>query len=164
MRWQNFKLLPNREESTVVHRGLSPDSVRLCADGQPLFAGWRWARLPRALTIADRVPGDHGSYTAPEVRANGLAFADARSDIYSLSKVLSDLFRSDDVDFVNAMSALEAGVAEEPSARSPAIEIVELLELVARLPAPPHHHHPPSAGMRGISSTGSTVAIESCHS
>jgi hypothetical protein len=106
------------EGQTVVHRALTPDSVRVRADGQALFAGWRWARLPRALSIAEHAPAVDSSYAAPEVRKNGLAFADARSDVYSLSKVLLDLFGGNDADAANARSALDAGLAEEPSARA----------------------------------------------
>jgi serine/threonine protein kinase len=128
------------EGQTVVHRALIPDNVRVRADGQPLFAGWRWARLPRALSIAEHAPGVDSAYAAPEVRKNGLAFADARSDVYSLSRVLLNLFGGDDARAANARSALEPGLLEEPSARASANEIAEMLDLVAQppaLPAPP---------------------------
>ena len=122
---------------TIVHRGLTPDSVRVRADGQPLFSGWRWARLRKILTIAEHAPSFESSYTAPEVRQNGLAFADARSDVYSLSKVLLNLFR--DTHDTNIRSALEMGISDEASGRATATEIAEMLEVIAEpltLPAP----------------------------
>jgi serine/threonine protein kinase len=89
------------------------------------------------LSIAEHAPAVDSSYAAPEVRKNGLAFADARSDVYSLSKVLLDLFGGDDADAANARSALDAGLAEEPSARASAKDIAEMLDLVAQPPALP---------------------------
>jgi hypothetical protein len=38
---------PTSDGETLVHRSLTPDSVRARSDGRPLFAGWRWARLPK---------------------------------------------------------------------------------------------------------------------
>jgi serine/threonine protein kinase len=120
----------------VIHRALSPETVRVRADGQALFAGWRKARLPRAVSIAEFTSGLADSYSAPEIRTNGLAFADFRSDVYSLSKVLMDIFSDDDREGAEAKSALQAGIAEEPSARTAASELAEMLELVAQPPLP----------------------------
>ena len=92
------------DSQAVIHRALTPESVRVRADGRPLFAGWRWARLPEAKTIT----GAHGpeaqdDYAAPEVQKNGLAFADARSDVYSLCKVLRELFTGADAEVVGSL-------------------------------------------------------------
>jgi len=122
------------EGQAVVHRALTPENVRVRADGQALFAGWRWAKLPRALSIAEHSPPVESLYAAPEVRKNGLAFADARSDVYSLSKVLSDLFTGDDSEAEGARSVLETGLTEDPTARAPAIDIAEMLDLVQLIP------------------------------
>lgn len=133
------------EGRTIVHRDLTPDSVRVRADGQPLFAGWRWAKLPRALSIAEHASGVDSLYAAPEVRKNGIAFADARSDVYSLSMVLFDLFGGDNSSSMEARIALKAGLSEEPSTRASANDIAEMLDLVAQPPVPPA---PPSIPQR----------------
>ena len=57
----------------LIHRALNPASVRVRANGAPLFGGWRWARLPFGQTIAPGpAPDNAPRYTAPEVGANGL--------------------------------------------------------------------------------------------
>jgi hypothetical protein len=122
------------EAQTVVHRALTPDSVRVRADGKPLFAGWRWARLPDAKTIT----GPHGpeaqdAYAAPEVRHSGLAFADTRSDVYSLCKVLQDAFAGADTEAEAARNVLAAGLADDPSQRAAPDFIAAELEALAPL-------------------------------
>jgi hypothetical protein len=53
----------------VVHRALTPESVRIRADGRPLFAGWRWARLPEAKTITGpQGPEAQDEYQLPRCR------------------------------------------------------------------------------------------------
>ena len=97
--WLHFARLselhaPSDPEMTpVVHRGLSPNSIQVRHDNTPLFSGWRWARLPDAQTITAPTDSRHSSdpYAAPEVGKNGLSFADARSDVYSLCKALLDV-------------------------------------------------------------------------
>jgi serine/threonine protein kinase len=120
----------------VVHRALTPDSVRVRADGKPLFAGWRWARLPEAKTIT----GPHGpeaqdAYAAPEVRENGLAVADTRSDVYSLCKVLSEVFTDADAEGKAARDVLAAGIADDSSQRLAPGLIAEELAALAQPPS-----------------------------
>lgn len=118
----------------VVHRGLTPESVRVRADGRPLFAGWRWARLPEAQTISGSTghePPDE--YAAPEVRKNGLAFADARSDVYSLCKVLCGAFCGTEAEA--ARNVLNSGMADDPSARSAPVHIAAQLDSLTRPPS-----------------------------
>ncbi len=112
------------EMTPVVHRGLSPDSIQVRRDNTPLFSGWRWARLPGAQTIIGPTDSRHSSdpYAAPEVRKNGLSFADARSDVYSLSKALLDVLPPTEE---NALfrGALQEGIEEDPQKR-PSAELI----------------------------------------
>lgn len=141
----DLQTISESDGQAVLHRDLTPESVRVRADGQPLFSGWRWARLPRALSIAEHAPGIDSEYSAPEVRKNGLAFADMSSDVYSLSKVLLGLFISDDLLAVEARNALQAGLTDEAATRASAREIAEMLDLLAQPSAPPA---PPEAPQR----------------
>ena len=76
----------------LIHRALDSETVRVRADGSPLFAGWRWARLPLSQTIAPgSAPVVDSRYAAPEVRNGGLATALPSSDVYSLCVVLTEL-------------------------------------------------------------------------
>jgi len=127
----------------VIHRALSPDTVRVRADNQALFAGWRKARLPRALSIAQLTTGISDSYAAPEVRKLGLGFADYRSDVYSLSKVLTDLFAGDSSLAIDVRSVLQTGAAEEPGVRATAKEVAELLKVIAEPHTPTVAHSMP---------------------
>lgn len=128
---------PTDDGETVVHRALTSESVRIRADGRPLFAGWRWARLPKAETIAGNQPDTNDdAYAAPEVRANGLATADVRSDVYSLCKVLSELFVGDEASAIEARAALQLGLSADPALRRSADEIGKDLAVLAEPLAP----------------------------
>jgi hypothetical protein len=117
----------------VVHRALTPESVRVRADGKPLFAGWRWARLPEAKTITGpQRPEAQDDYAAPEVRASGLSLADTRSDVYSLCKVLQEAFTSADAEAEAVRGVLAAGTADDPSQRAAPGVIAAELETLAR--------------------------------
>jgi hypothetical protein len=129
----------------VVHRALTPNSVRVRADGRPLFAGWRWARLPEAKTISGpQGPEAQDAYAAPEVQENGLAFADTRSDVYSICKALHEVFADADADGKAARGILAAGMADDPSQRLPAGLIAEEL---AGLAQPPNAEVPPPGAL-----------------
>ena len=114
---------------TVIHRNLTPDTIRVRADGAPLFAGWRWARLPFAQTIA---PGPmhevYDEFTAPEVRAQGLTAALAASDVYSLCKSFLTVAIGGGGAADALRSALALGLDEDPSLRGAPTEIAELIE------------------------------------
>jgi hypothetical protein len=114
---------------TVIHRNLTPDTIRVRADGAPLFAGWRWARLPFAQTIA---PGPmhevYDEFTAPEVRAQGLTAALAASDVYSLCKSLLTVAIGGGGAADTLRSALTLGLDEDPFRRGAPTEIAELIE------------------------------------
>jgi serine/threonine protein kinase len=122
----------------VIHRGLTPDSVQVRADGRPLFAGWRWARLPQAQTITGATaPEVLDHYAAPEVRQGGLAVADVRSDVYSLCRVLSELFTETDPQGRYAKLALSSGLNDDPAKRSTATDIAGALEGLVVPAVPP---------------------------
>ena len=117
---------------TVVHRGLNPDSVRVRADGAPLFSGWRWARLPVAQTITSAgAPEAQDDYAAPEVRARGLAAAGPASDVYSLCKTLLKAIPDDGRGAHELKSALALGLEDDPSRRPAPDDIAELIEMGA---------------------------------
>jgi serine/threonine protein kinase len=130
---------PTADGETLVHRALTSESVRVRADGRPLFAGWRWARLPKSETIAGNHPDAAGdSYAAPEVRAHGLATADIRSDVYSLCTTLLELFTSGSTTAIAAGDILKRGLSDDPPARPSAEEIARALGQLAEPPVPPN--------------------------
>ncbi len=67
----------------IVHRRISPRTLRVRHNGQPLFTDFSLARLAEAQTISSSPASFSGDepFVAPEVLQGGLAAADARSDI-----------------------------------------------------------------------------------
>jgi hypothetical protein len=116
----------------VLHRDLNPDTIRVRSDGAPLFAGWRWARLPSAETIASaRPPEAHDPFAAPEIRTHGLTAATTSSDVYSLCKTLLQSLPTE-ADVATALrSALALGLDEDPRQRATAHDIAELINTEA---------------------------------
>ncbi|MCJ2031317.1 NERD domain-containing protein [Methylobacterium sp. J-043] len=107
----------------LVHRALDNHCIRIRADGTPLFAGWRWARLAPAQTVSGDAADDIGAYAAPEVTSGGLAAATPASDVFSLCKVLLEASCDND----EMAELLKMGLAHDPSARPTALEFVDFL-------------------------------------
>lgn len=125
-------------DQPMLHRNLTPATLLVKHDNSPILIGFDHARIPAQATVTptpQEVVND--PTTAPEVRAQGLAGADQRSDVYSLCACLYTLF--DAAADHDVASALARGMAEEPSARSTLSELNAALArlLGERPPAPP---------------------------
>jgi len=86
--------------------------------------------------------GEYVATVAPEVRAQGLAAADQRSDLYSLCACLNHLFLGQNDDLSRqAAERLERGLANEPERRCTMRDLEaalsELLGESVPLPPPP---------------------------
>jgi serine/threonine protein kinase len=113
-------------DGPLLHRALDAESLRVRADNSPLFAGWRWARLTPAQTVAEGQSDDQlGAYAAPEIKIGGLAAATPKSDLYSLCAVLAELFDETDEDL---RSILLLGCDSEPTRRPTVGDLLDLLE------------------------------------
>lgn len=120
----------------LLHRAISPDTLKVKANGRPLFTAFELARIVGADTISLGAPKPTGDYVAPEVNAGGLSVADARSDGYSLCKTLQALFLPLGGRGSEVVQWLGLGCAESPSNRESLIEIAKVLERnTARGPA-----------------------------
>ncbi|MDO9225284.1 MAG: NERD domain-containing protein kinase family protein [Pseudomonadota bacterium] len=114
----------------LVHRRITPQTLRVRHNGRPLFTDFSVARLDQALTIS-LAPEDFGEdtpYVAPEVRQGGLAAADARSDIYALCASLMPLFAGDEARAREARQFLEQGCAQNPEGRESLADLAAVLE------------------------------------
>jgi serine/threonine protein kinase len=138
-----LQLTGEEGDEPLIHRTINPRHVRVRANNTPLFAGWRWARLPASNTIAPDSVAIQDPYAAPEVQSGGLAAAVPASDVYSLCAVLRELFgagRSEDGEF---RDVLALGLDEDPAKRWSAFSIAEQIdssqgvEASASVPAPP---------------------------
>lgn len=114
----------------ILHRHITPLTLRVRHNGRPLFTDFSLARLDRALTIS-HVPMDFGEdapYVGPEVHQGGLAAADARSDVFALCASLMTLFLSEEPRGREAREFLEQGCALNPEGRESLVELASVLE------------------------------------
>lgn len=114
----------------IVHRHITPHTLRVRHNGRPLFTDFSLTRLDQALTIS-LAPIDFGEdapYVAPEVRQGGLVVADARSDVYSLCASLMTLFADDESRAGEARAFLEQGCAQNPEGRESLADLAAVLE------------------------------------
>lgn len=125
------------DDQLMLHRNLTPATVLVKHDNSPILTGFDQARIPAETTVSPAAQQHWDQATAPEVRAQGLAAADSRSDVYSLCASLSTLF--DEAADHAAASALAQGAADDPTARSTLAELNAALArlLGEKLPAPP---------------------------
>ncbi len=132
-------------DEALVHRNLTQQTILVRYDNTPIFTGFDRTRIPSGISVASSTPptGCCPDSHAPEVRAQGLAAADQRSDVYSICTCLRGLF-ADQTDRLctRAIQVLNSGQAENPEHRNslPNLErsLSELLgDSVPPLPAPP---------------------------
>lgn len=109
-----------------VHRHISPQSLLVGANNQPVFTDFDLARISGSMTLSPnaKLSEADAGFAAPEAVAQGLGGSDQRSDVYSLCKTLSSLFTSSESEpAVKTLLLLEQGMAEEPSKRSALAEL-----------------------------------------
>jgi len=114
----------------IVHRHITPQTVRVRHNGCPLFTDFSLARLDQASTIS-LAPTDFGQdspYVAPEVRQDGLAAADARSDVFALCASLMTLFPGEEPRARETREFLEQGCALNSEGRESLAELAAVLE------------------------------------
>jgi serine/threonine protein kinase len=104
----------------VVHRNLNGSTIRVRANGNPIFTGLNLAKLADATTIASNVEQENVDqcFIAPEVLKAGLGVADTRSDVYSLCASLKLLFEGSSDLYDKANAVLDKGIVAEPAKRS----------------------------------------------
>ena len=113
-------------------------------DNTPILTGFERSKVPSEISVVSSgVPAEHQATFAPEVRSQGLAAADQRSDVYSLCACLAHVFneRADGLGR-QAAAAVARGHAEQPHERDTldALDAAlgELLgESIPLPPAPP---------------------------
>ncbi len=130
------------DDAPILHRNLTPETVLVRHDNTPIFTGFELSKIPSQLSVASAGPpsGEWPSSTAPEVRAQGLHAADARSDHYALCASLRVLFEGrDDEASCQALDVLASGMTDDSSQRSdPSALDARLSELLGESPpAPP---------------------------
>ena len=114
----------------IVHRRLTPATVRVRHNGSPLFTDFSLSRLADAPTISGAISpaSEDQSYLAPEVRRDGFAAGDARADVFSLCATLKTLFSGIDARATEVCDFLELGCTAEPEDRESLIELAGVLD------------------------------------
>ncbi|MDA1055755.1 MAG: NERD domain-containing serine/threonine-protein kinase [Planctomycetota bacterium] len=103
-----------------VHRHITPTTLLVGANDQPIFTEFDLARISGSITLSPtaKIPSDSAPFAAPEAVVGGLGVADQRSDVFSLCKTLRELFKdAEDDESVAALLKLESGMAEQPENR-----------------------------------------------
>ena len=122
---QEFHRPHDPQVGPTLHRQLTPRSLRVRHNNQPLFTELDLTRLHDASTVAP-VRHDFGNlapFYAPEVREGGLAVADTRSDTFGLCASLVTLFDAADPQAAEVRSILSPGCAADPRER-PTLDVL----------------------------------------
>ena len=126
----------------ILHRCLSPDSIHIKANGQPIFTELNLAKLPDGSISPYTVsfPGKE-QYVAPEILKDGIGVADSRSDIYSLCKSLYILFDGKERDSLHSQELLEKGFTENPDNRISLEQLAEEFDILLQEKIQPGIEH-----------------------
>ncbi|MHC2068135.1 protein kinase domain-containing protein [Bremerella sp. T1] len=120
----------NLQDVQFVHRHISPSSLLVGANDQPIFTDFDLSRISASKTLSPNAklnPAD-ADFAAPEVVTHGIGGADQRSDIYSLCMTLRTLFQDNGSDAaISASITLEEGMTDEPSKRLSLPELIQSL-------------------------------------
>ena len=129
----------------LLHRRLTPASLRVRHNGQPLFTDFSLSRLADAQSISAAAVnfGALTPYVAPEVQQGGLAAATVHSDTYALCASLATLFEMEEPLAQPVRDILARGAQPNPSDRPALNELAATLEAlqgveppIPALPAP----------------------------
>ena len=133
---QEFHRPQDPQVGPALHRQLTPRSLRVRHNNQPLFTELNLTRLQDAVTVAPtRLDcGELAHFFAPEVRAGGLGVADTRSDTFGLCASLLLLFDGTDPLSRGIAPVLEAGCAPAPADRSTLDAVAARLAALAAAP------------------------------
>jgi serine/threonine protein kinase len=108
------------KDEHIIHRNLTTRTILVKHDNSAILTGFERAKIPAEPTVASTSLSNlrQLSMIAPEVRAQGLAAADSRSDVYSLCACLSQLFKDSSDDVSRQATELFAdGLIEDPGNR-----------------------------------------------
>ncbi|HEX8565190.1 MAG TPA: protein kinase [Pyrinomonadaceae bacterium] len=79
----------------ILHRNLTPETIHVRSNNEPLLTQLHLAKLPGANTVAAAAPHNYAGleqFFAPEVLAQGIGASSKASDVYSLCASLSVIF------------------------------------------------------------------------
>ena len=118
------------EQSQLLHRQITPETMRVRHDGRPLFTDFSLSRLTDATTVSTAAVefGAMAPFVAPELQTGGLTAATARSDVYALCATLATIFEGDNPLAKQAHQYLLQGCSAEPEQRASLTDLAAELE------------------------------------
>ncbi|MEQ8223549.1 MAG: protein kinase, partial [Candidatus Eremiobacterota bacterium] len=124
----------NNFDETVLHRNITPETIRVRSNNEPIFTRFQFARIVGSVTITGFIAPEFKGiedFVAPEVLSSGLGACTEESDIYSLCKTLYVIFK-DKGDFSSVkevLHILSCGTNSDPFKRASLQEIRENFDL-----------------------------------
>jgi serine/threonine protein kinase len=129
--------LDNEPREPILHRNLTPNSIRVRSNDEPLLTQLHLAKLPAAQTVASAASSEFSgreTFVAPEVLKDGIGASSLASDIFGLCASLRILFEGapsvdeDERKFASqVLDVLHSGLREHPAERSSLPELHDLL-------------------------------------
>ena len=118
------------DSGRFAHRRISPVTLLVGADNQPIFTGFDLSRISDTMTVSPGVVvSTKTAWVAPEVKAQGFANADKRSDVYALCGTLRLLFENtSDLAAQDAILTLMLGLEAAPNQRQSLASIASGLD------------------------------------
>ncbi|MGH7965525.1 MAG: NERD domain-containing protein, partial [Candidatus Binatia bacterium] len=107
-------------DGPILHSNLTPHSIHVRSNGEPLLTQLHGAKLSGATTVAGIVELEgQEQFVAPEVLTGGIGASTIASDIHALCASLRILFEGsvNDPQANRASEVLATGIAEDPSQR-----------------------------------------------
>jgi serine/threonine protein kinase len=125
----------DQDDTKIVHRNLSPETILVGARNKPIFTGFDVARAEFTCTLPPkRIDAQTQMWIAPELAGEDLSKASVASDVYSLCASLKTAFKEN----TEIYSLLHKGLAAEPESRISVTELKagleNLLKPAAELP------------------------------
>jgi serine/threonine protein kinase len=132
----------NEDDTQIVHRNLSPESILVGPKNRPIFTGFDVARAEFTRTLPPmRIDAQPPEWIAPELAGEDLSKASICSDVYSLCVSLKSALTGDTaVDLL-----LSKGLVADPGARISAFDLKAEMELLLKpvVAAAPRHNAEP---------------------
>lgn len=129
----------------ILHRNLTPETIHVRSNNEPLLTHLHLAKIPGAQTVAAAAPGDYTNlekYFAPEVQARGIGASSMASDVYSLCASLGVIFSDAPEAFKSPITdeilkVLQSGLDSDPTKRARLEDIYHRLNGIFAEPEPP---------------------------
>lgn len=130
------------DDTQIVHRNLSPETILVGAKNRPIFIGFDVARAEFTRTLpAKRIEENPPGWVAPELAGQDLSKASVYSDVWALCASLEIALAGNDA----ALAICAKGLTKDPKARISSGDLKAALEALLKpeTSAQARQHEPP---------------------